>query len=74
MSELRVNTITLTVLSDGPIDDLTLERIIYECDEGSMVMGDMSIASQITDRARMDMYLILAGSDPSFFSTEEEDE
>jgi hypothetical protein len=74
MSEYRKNTIVITVLSDGPIDDLPLERIIYECDEGSMVMGDMDLASMVIDRPRMDQLLTLAGSDPSFFFEDEEEE
>ena len=71
MSEYRKNTIILTVLSDRPIDGMDIGAILYNCDEGDMVLGDVDIAATVIDRPRMDALLTLAGSDPSFFGDEE---
>jgi len=72
MTTFYRSVITLEVMSDCPLDELPLEVIIAECNEGDMVMGWMDIATTQIDRPRLDLLLTLAGSDPSFFSPDDE--
>jgi hypothetical protein len=62
--------ITLTVLSNRPVDGMELGAIIYECEEGDMVLGDVSLDTQSLTREQMNTELVEAGSDPSFFDEE----
>ena len=62
--------VILTVLSEEPLDDLDIETILYKCNEENMVLGAVDLATTQIDRQAMDTELILAGSDPSFFSDE----
>jgi hypothetical protein len=74
MSAFYRSRIILTVLSEAPLDGMDVGDILYECDEGSMVLGAVDIATTQVDRATIDQELHLAGSDPSFFQEEPEEE
>lgn len=69
----RKNIITLTVLSDRPLGDMTLDDIFYQTDVGDMVMGNTDVAVVHLDKDQMKRELLDANSDDTFFDTEEEE-
>lgn len=73
-TEFYRNVVTVTILSDRPIDGMDIDTLLYQCTDGDMVMGAMDLATTQIDRARMDQELILAGSDPTFFSPDDDDD
>lgn len=64
--------VTFDVLSEEPIHPyMDLEAIVFECDEGGYVMGDVErIGEAITPKEMADA-LYAAGSDPGFFRLDE---
>ncbi len=59
--------ITVTVLSDTPIDDLDLASVAHEIDNGDCV-GTVDFGSkQPLTREQMAAELVKAGSSPDFF-------
>lgn len=69
---LRKNTITLQVLSAEDISEWELGVILEACDTGPCVMGPHGFVTEVITREQMDAALIEAGSDPEFFSAEED--
>ena len=63
----RKNIITITVLSNRPLGDMTLGDIFYETDAGDMVMGNMDVAVIHLDKDQMKRQLRAANSDDTFF-------
>lgn len=66
------NRLTLTVLSDRPIEGLDIGYLLEQCDTGDMVLGAVDLSTDTLDRAGIDAELIAAGSDPGFYSDDDE--
>jgi len=68
------NVVTIEVLTeDEPLsDDLTLEDIGYEIENGGSSGGEIEIKSNEVPPAEMARLLIEQGSDPSFFLLNED--
>lgn len=64
------NVLTLIVLSDRPIESLSLNTIINEGNEGDMILGAFDIATMQIGQDQMAQELVLAGCDSSFFLDE----
>ena len=73
-NQLRKNTISLTVLSNRPLDFMSLNDVLYEADEGDMVLSSMRVTAILIDKDQMDKELLEAGSDPGFFTDWVEEE
>jgi len=74
MSKYYRSTIMLEVLSDRPINGLEIQQILNECDIGECVLAADSLDEQIISREEMIEAMHKAGSDPSFFIEDYEDE
>ena len=65
--------ITFYVLSETPINPhLDLDGIVYECNEGEYVMGDVNHEQETLSGKQMADALIAAGSTPDFFELDED--
>lgn len=68
------STVTLTVLSDRSIADDALGVILENCDDGDCVLASLEHDEETLTRPEMDEALTKAGSDPSFFPDDDEDD
>lgn len=71
-SKFYKSRVTMTVLSDRPVEDMDVKDIIYQCDDGDMVLHSIVVAAETLSRAQLDAALIEAGSDPEFFPSDED--
>jgi hypothetical protein len=79
MAKFYKTTFTIDVLSEEPFegghplgDSVSLEQIAYEINEGSCVGTNLrSVQVELTPKEAADA-LIEAGSDPSFFSLDDQ--
>lgn len=65
--------ITIEVLSEEPIDDLDMEQISYEVDEGSCVGSGLKFDTTEINEQQVRDRLADFGSDPAFFDLDEEE-
>ena len=66
--------LVVTVLSDEPIGDRTLEEVVYGMDCGDLVGSYSHGESEEVDAEEMRSLLSSANSDPDFFDEDEEEE
>jgi hypothetical protein len=72
MSEFRINTIKLNVLSEGSIEGREISQIINDTDSGDLVLATVDMESAKVDGKTMAKWLRMANSDPGFFMLDDD--
>ena len=69
MSEKKfyVNTMTIRVLSEEPLDDIDLADVHYQVTDGDCVLQKFEVKSRLVTEEYMAEQLLDAGSEPGFF-------
>ena len=64
-------TLTLTFLSDQPVDDLDADALVEQSNSGDLVMSVAHRSSKEVNAIEMASSLLKAGSEPSFFQIDD---